>query len=139
MNIIPFRYEHVEAIDLQAAQKHVISHLCIEYLKRLEAVGPAVTAELDGRIIGCGGVAFAGFGMGTLWAFLAADAGSHFVRLHRVARRVIEIPRLRRIEATTEACFTQGCRWLELLGFHSEGVMRKYGPDGSDHVRYARV
>lgn len=30
-------------------------------------------------------------------------------------------------------------RWLEFLGYEQEGVLRKFGPDGQDHYRYARL
>lgn len=139
MNIIPFHVEHIGAMDLQTQQRTIISHMCIEYLKHLEAVGPALSAEHEGRIIASAGIAFQGFGMGMLWAFVSQQAGPHFIRLDRCVRRFLDIPKLRRIEASTEATFSQGCRWLELLGFQNEGILRKYGPNGEDHIRYARV
>lgn len=139
MNVIPFEPQHVDALDIQDAQRYMISHICVEYLKRLQAVGPAASAEVDGRIIACAGVAFQGFGMGVLWAFVSQSAGPYFVQLDRCVRRLLTLTDLKRIEATTEASFAQGCRWLELLGFENEGRMRAYGPDGQDHYRYARV
>lgn len=140
MNIIPFEPSHVERIQLQDAQRYVISHICVEYLKHLQAVGPALSAEYEGRILACAGVAFQGFGMGVLWAFVSKDAGRHFVTLDRCVRRLLTCaPDLKRIEAATEASFKQGCRWLELLGFEQEGLMRRYGPNGEDHYRYALI
>lgn len=125
-------------MQLQKQQAWALSVLPSEYLYTLERLGPAISAEVNGRIIACAGIA-TWIGMGTLWAFVAQDAGSYFVRLDRCVRRLIEIPKLRRIEASTEVDFSQGCRWLEILGFQSEGVMRKYGPNGEDHMRYART
>jgi RimJ/RimL family protein N-acetyltransferase len=61
------------------------------------------------------------------------------VVLDRAVRRLLSLRSFRRIEASTEADFKQGCRWLEMLDFQSEGLMRKYGPDGADHIRYARI
>lgn len=139
MNVIPFEPEHLKTLELQSAQRYMLSHICIEYLKGLQAVGPALSAEHEGRIVACAGVAFQGFGMGVLWAFVSHDAGRHFVRLDRYARRILSLTSLRRIEATTEASFAQGCRWLEMLGFENEGRMRAYGPDGQDHFRFAKV
>ena len=139
MNVLPFDPEHVRAMVVQERQIAVVSHVTPEYLAALKQAGPAVTVEADGEPICCGGVATTGFGMGMLWAFVSAQAAHRLVRIDRVARRLLEVADLRRIEATTEQDFRQGCRWLELLGFQSEGIMRKYGPDGSDHVRYALV
>lgn len=139
MNVIAFKPEHLQSLDLQDAQQYMVSHICVEYLKALQAVGPAATAEVDGQILACAGVAFQGFGMGVLWAFVSADAGRYFVKLDRCVRRLLQITNLKRIEATTEVSFRQGCRWLELLGFENEGRMRAYGPNGEDHYRFARI
>ena len=87
----------------------------------------------------CGGVAVTGPGIGTLWAFVAQDAGPSLIGLDRHTRRLMEAANLRRIEATSEVNFQQGCRWLQLLGFKSEGVMHKYGLNGEDHIRYSRT
>lgn len=139
MNVIPFDPEHLQHLELQDAQQYMVSHICVQYLKALQAVGPAASAEVDGRILACAGVAFQGFNMGVLWAFVSKDAGRHFVKLDRCVRRLLSITNLKRIEATTEVSFNQGCRWLTLLGFENEGRMRAYGPTGEDHYRFARV
>ena len=52
---------------------------------------------------------------------------------------VSERESLRRVQATTHADFDRGRRFLEWLGFKNEGVLQGYGPDGSDHIIYARV
>jgi len=125
-------------MQLQERQAYALSVLPPEYLDSLGLVGPSASAEVGGRIIACAGIA-TWVGMGTLWAFVAHDAGPHFVRLDRYVRRLLNLVPLRRIEASTEVDFSQGCRWLELLDFQSEGILRKYGPNGEDHMRYARV
>jgi RimJ/RimL family protein N-acetyltransferase len=137
MNVLTFRPEHVAFITPQTHQR--VSLKAIEYLSRLGELGPAISGEVDGRIIACGGIIRQEFNTGTAWAFFDEGAGRHFIKLDRVMRRMLELVAMRRIEATVETDFTPGCRWLDLLGFHSEGVMRSYGPNGEDHWRYARV
>lgn len=139
MNVIPFQIEHLRSLSLQDLQARTLSCLTMDYLHVLKASGPALSAEIDGRFIACAGIAEQFGGSGTMWAVLAKDAGPYFVRLHKCAERFLSLSRLRRIEATSEVTFLQGCRWLELLGFKSEGIMRSYGPQGEDHVRYART
>ena len=139
MNIIPFHADHFAALQLQPQQVRCLSYATSEYLTALATLGPAISGEVDGRIVACGGVVKQLFGLGTAWALFDQSAGRHFIRMDRVMRGVLETAGLRRIEATVETDFTPGCRWLSLLGFHSEGLMRSYGPNGEDHLRYARI
>lgn len=139
MNVIPFAPEHFTQMQVQERQKWELSHIVRPYAEFLGKIGPAASAEHDGRIIACAGIAVQDFGMGTLWALVSQDAGRHMVRLDKCVRRLLEIPQLRRIEASTLADFEPGCRWLELLHFEREGVKRKYGPNGEDHMGYART
>lgn len=138
MNVITFEPEHISGIAPQAAQAQWVSRTSAQYLLNLKAMGPAFTGIIDGKPIGSAGIIRTGFGAGLLWAYLS-DCG-HFIRIHRSALRLLDMfDDFRRIEATTECTFANGCRWLEMLGFEFEGVMRKYGPDGADHARYARL
>jgi hypothetical protein len=139
MNVIPFEPEHFQALKLQSQDLRIAPHFTAEYWQALKASGPAFSGEVGGRIVACAGIATQFTGMGTMWAAVAVDAKPSFVRLHKCALRLLQSMQLRRIEATAEADFGPACRWLELLGFRSEGLMRAYGPDGRDHIRYARV
>ena len=46
---------------------------------------------------------------------------------------------LQRIQASVHADDKQAIRYVEWLGFENEGLMKKFGPDGSDYYRFARV
>lgn len=138
MVIVPFKPEHFFRMKLQPAQLNAVGYVSDEYVSALAKMGPCATA-LDGdRVIGSCGIAQTITG-GILWAFVSEDAGRYMVKLDRCARRFLSAIPAARIEATVEKGFLPGCRWLDLLGFEFEGVMRKYGPDGKDHLRYARI
>lgn len=139
MNIIPFEVRHITEISLQPRQVRTISYSTLHYVAALKAAGPSASAEVDGQIIASAGIALIGFGIGALWVYAGEKLIPHAIGLDRALRRLIEIPQLRRLEATTEADWMEACRWLEHLGFVSEGILRKYGEDGSDHIRYART
>lgn len=142
MIVEPFRGFHLDLLRAQGVQNsqvRAVSHVPGEYANLWRVPGPALTARHGDQIILCGGIMTMGNKHGMLWAVLAADAGAHMLALHRATRRFIRIEPLRRLEATVEVGFFAGCRWLEMLGFEGEGVMRGYGENGEDHVRYARV
>jgi RimJ/RimL family protein N-acetyltransferase len=46
---------------------------------------------------------------------------------------------LQRIQASVHTRDKQAIRYVEWLGFENEGLMKKFGPDGSDYYRFARV
>jgi RimJ/RimL family protein N-acetyltransferase len=138
MIVAPFHASDLCEMRLQPSQAGELVHLDPSALELL-AGGLAFTGRIDGRPVACAGIVPSAYGSGAMWAFLAADAGPYMLRLTRAGLRMLEIARLRRVEANVPADFVAGCRWLPILGFELEGLMRKYGPDGSDHYRYART
>jgi hypothetical protein len=46
---------------------------------------------------------------------------------------------LTRVHATIRADFHNAEKWIKIVGFEKEGVMRNYGPDGEDHILFAKV
>jgi RimJ/RimL family protein N-acetyltransferase len=139
MKIVPFHPDHVAELKMQPAQDRIRWILTPEYIAKLGSAGPALTAIHDSTILGCAGIGFMRRDCGVLWGMVSASAGAHFVAIHRAVTRFIQANPLVRLEATAESTFAPACRWLELLGFENEGLMRKYGPDGADYVRYARI
>lgn len=139
MKIVRFDPSHLWQIRAQDHQVAVVSRYLTDQYAELLSSGLAYTGFDGTRVVGCAGIVTQFAGVGTLWAVLADDSRRHFVAIHRTVERVLGMVRLRRLEASSEVDFAQGCRWLELLGFQSEGVMRSYGPDGKDHFRYAKV
>jgi hypothetical protein len=109
----------------------------------LHGAGPAWTALLGGRAIGCGGFCVHVGGRAEAWCFMADGIPrAAWVALHRaVLSRIPQLAALKvhRVEASTALGWPPGKRWLEMLGFENEGVLRAYGPDRRDFLRFARV
>lgn len=75
-----------------------------------------------------------------LWGYLGADCGRALPVMTKEIRRqirgmAVEFPRM---EAYAERHHAEGHRWLKLLGFKQEGLMRKFY-NGRDYVLYAKV
>jgi len=133
----PYHVELMRAQGVQGTQLHEVSHVPDAYASLGHV--RALTAREGERILMCGGVVPFLPNVGLLWALLAEDSGRHMLWLHRATQRFLEMQTTRRLEASVEKGFSQGCRWLKLMGFQREGVMRAYGLNGEDHIRYARV
>ena len=108
----------------------------------------AFHAEEGGKVIGLGGIVkiWDGVGIGGLaFSSEAMTSGNNETSrwLHRSIlvemTSIIQELGLHRVETTVACDYPDRCRWIEHIGFRDEGLMRKYGPDGKDHYRYAWV
>lgn len=140
MIVEPFKPYHVDLLraqGVQSAQLREVSHVPATYAS--VPPGPAVTVFSGDYIVLCGGIAIKAPQRGDCWALLSEEAGRHMTWMHYAVKRFISMQRWRRLEATVEENFGQGCRWVELLGFKFEGRMPGYGLNGETHMRYAKV
>lgn len=123
----------------------------VEYMTSIMDEQMIDIAEIDGIVgywddepIVCGGLIEMWEGRATAWAIMGASAkGTQIMKaITRTARMYADIAlknRYHRIEMTSRADFPQGCHWAKMLGFRWEGLMKKYGPFGEDHILYART
>ena len=47
--------------------------------------------------------------------------------------------KINRLQTSVKADFKTGVRFARWLGLETEGLMKKYGPDGSDYLRMAKI
>lgn len=84
-------------------------------------------------------------GVAELWTFILDPAP--LIRFkksfHRCANIILDYfiaeHNLHRLQATVLQRFYKGRKWIVRLGFHDEGLMEAYGPNGENHIRYARI
>lgn len=114
--------------------------------EKWESVGfhlnPSVTGLRNDEIIVCAGVIPQWPGRAVSWALLGSSIGPRdMLWVHRQARWFIEdqLRNFHRIEGHVHEPFEAGHRWMRMLGFVSEGVMRRYDPEGRDMRLYARI
>lgn len=139
MKIVRFQAEHLEGLLLQPAQTAMARYMSQTYGAVLERTGCAFTAIKDGRILGCAGIETIWSERGIAWSLLGEIAASEMPAVHRRVSEFLDSQCLRRIEMTVDAEHTAGHRWAGMLGFHHEGRLRAYTPDGRDCDLYARI
>ena len=138
LRFLPFAQEHVQHIKLmfdlsEDGRKALVEHKDIRGYTLFE----------EDVVLGIGGVHNIWNGVGEAWLLLGKEA---FARPKTVARHTVnmfdhmqEEYNYQRIQASIAVTDAKAKRFAEWLGFQNEGIMRKYGPDGSDYFRYARV
>jgi len=97
------------------------------------------SALKNNKVLACGGVAEYWPGRGEAWAIMNPDCGRDMVRIHRISQRLLDAVPFQRVEAVVDLEFKSGHKWVEMLGFQQETVLRKYRPDGGDAILYARI
>lgn len=143
-SVVSFIPEHVSQIDIHDVYSGDLEVLRLQAPMIYQANNCfTVTLILDGKVAGVVGMAVAWPGVADAWTLLSKAACAHPMELHHCVSKIIrsytKMLGVVRLSAASRASNAQGQRWLKALGFKPEGLMRKYGPDGSDWYLYARV
>jgi hypothetical protein len=143
--IIPFFWGHALSLELRDFEKDYFVHVP-DYMDRLRMYatnGSALTALVDGVPTVCWGEIPLWNGVSEFWML-----GSH--RLNdaplsvsrgamRYFNRIAVEKKLHRLQITVDMRNDVALKWAKWLKFRPEGVLRRYGPDGSDHMMFART
>jgi len=140
LKIVPLESWHLLDIEVQEAQRNCDTVLRNETnAKELVRAGPAFTALEGETPVACAGIAGCGGGRFLAWSVISQRGLARFGGIHRGVRRFLDIADYRRIEAVVDIEHKKAIRWIEVLGFEREGVMRKYTENGRDCYLYARL
>jgi len=99
---------------------------------------------VDGEeVLAVGGAHIMWFGVGELWVLVSPEAkrrAAPFARYTKgVVDSILQEHSLRRMQASIHVDDEPAIRFAEWLGLEHEGVMRKYGVQGEDYIRMAKV
>lgn len=113
-----------------------------EMAEHQSRIGPAVTAFYGAKPVACFGVVPIWNGVAQAWLIASDECRAKPVYMTKMAHHLFDIAeiseRLHRMQITVKTSDKRAEKWALHLGFVLEGVMRKYGPDGSDHYIMAR-
>jgi hypothetical protein len=105
------------------------------------STGPAYTLT-NGIPIACGGILPLWKGVGEGWVVTSSLVEKYPITfaktIWRETIRLIKSMDLERIQTVVDAEHTVSQRWVERMGFESEGLMKKY-LGGRDFIRYALI
>lgn len=138
MMIVPYKPDHLLALNLQPEQENVGAIIDQSYANSLDTEVSFTAIDGD-KIIACGGLVEMWENRGLAWMVLSDIAKNYMLQLTRAIMRYLRVAKYRRIETAVRSNFLEGHRWADLLGFKYEGTMRGYGISGDDYDLYARV
>lgn len=143
--IVPLELRHLAGLELQTAQRPDLTALAASGGAELAAqLGPAFTAleRVEGqpdRVIACAGLAETHPRYATAWALFGEGKGAGMVAITRSILRVLEVGGYARVDMLVRNSFDRAHDFARLLRFEPEGLLRRYGADGSDFMLYARI
>lgn len=105
--------------------------------------GIGLTAWIDGKPCLSSGIIIIWPGMGHAWMIIH-NQKLFLSNIKKILAGFKVIfgawaKRFRRVQADVQCGFSGGINWAEHLGFDFEYVAKKYGPNGEDFGKYARI
>lgn len=141
---LPFVPEHLDHLDYDARELATLSKAydVKSMLSQQAELGTAFTAFRYGRPIAVVGIVFIWKGVGEMWSLFdnqARDIPSTMLRaaidFSDIAMRYLH---LHRLQITVRTDDIRAIRYAEAIGFKTECVMQKFGPDQVDYLLMTR-
>ena len=101
------------------------------------------TGLVNNRPIAAGGVFHLWDGVAEGWVLATKDIYKYpvFCAKHIKQRTeiILQANKIKRLQTSVKANCDVALRFAKWLGLKEEGLMKNYGPDGSDFIRFARI
>ena len=135
--LIPFRAEHL--LTFVDRDNDILQTM--KFAREKEQGGPAFTAIVNERIIGCAGIIILWPGVGSAWVALSKEIDGYGRWMTRTVKLVIKDTvrafHLHRIEAVVLSDNKRNLEWIKSLGFTREDSFAySYTQDKRDVVRF---
>ena len=143
--IVPFENQHAEQILNQGLNSDLLElkpeHRKYAYF--LKEVGMSFTGLVNNKPIAAGGVFHLWDGVAEGWVLATKDIYKYpvFCAKHIKQRTeiILQANKIKRLQTSVKANCDVALRFAKWLGLKEEGLMKNYGPDGSDFIRFARI
>ena len=138
--LVPFIAEHLNGFEF--SQPDMQGHESMQEHTIAQARGnTAVSVIQYGKTLGIFGSSKVWNGLEEAW-FLVDEATRRYgIAMTKVAKKFISLKfqedSLNRLQITVRLDDIRAYKWAKCLGFQTDGVMRQFGPDGSDYYMMA--
>ena len=148
LNIVPYTAEHGQFI-LSCQMNHKVLEADKNYIniegnaKNLEQDDLAFTGLVGKKPIFAAGMKMVWGQVAEGWVIATQDVWDYPLSVAKAIRKdfakIAKENNIVRVQTAIRKDFEQGQRFAEWLGLENEGLMRKFGFDGTDQYRYARI
>lgn len=139
--LIDFKPEHLNAVTYRSLDAPFIKANQETLADRLPK-GLSFTGTVDDQVFAMFGLVPFWKGCYECWLIPADDLAKHKMKMHHAGLRFFEYT-AKVLKAKRYQCYVysqnfRAVRWIELMVFRKEGVMKNFGPNQEDHFLYAR-
>lgn len=139
--LIDFDPDHLNKLPVRDIDALFIRENSATLMKRLPK-GLTFTGTYDDQIFAMFGLVPYWKGCYECWLIPASDLDTHKMKMHRTSLRFFEytakILRANRYQCYVYSSNYPAIRWIEMMLFQREGLMKKFGPNQEDFLLYAR-
>ena len=111
--------------------------------KNLEQDKLAFTGLVNGKPVFAAGMKILWNGVAEGWVLATNEVWNHPLLIAKAIKkdfaRIAKENNINRVQTAVRANYTTGLRFAKWLGLQEEGLMKKFGFDGSDQYMYARL
>ena len=145
VEFVPFKNNHAQYILDQGLNSKFLElkphHK--KYAYYLEELGMSFTGIVNNKPIAAGGVSPLWDGCAEGWVLASKDIYKYPITFARTIKvrtdYLCKNNFVKRLQTSVKADCEIAIRFAKWLGFKPEGLMKHYGPDGSDYYRFARI
>jgi len=148
LHIVPYTKEHGQFI-LSCQMNHKVLEADRHYInvegdaKNLEQDHLAFTGIVNNNPIFAAGMKIIWGQVAEGWVIASNEMWKHPLGVAKAIKkdfaRVAKQHNIKRVQSAIRKDFKQGLRFAEWLGLEREGLMKKFGFDGTDQYMYARI
>ena len=148
LHIIPYTKDHGQFI-LSCQMNHKVLEADRKFINfegdamNLEEDNLAFTGMIGNKPIFAAGMKMIWGQVAEGWVIASSDMWNHPLSVAKAIKKdfakVAKKHNIKRVQTAIRKDFTKGQRFAEWLGLENEGLMRKFGFDGSDQYMYARI
>jgi hypothetical protein len=135
----PFKREHLENFQLQEGQLATTDPLTPSLGEDLEGSEVAVTIFSNKVVVGCVGLIEVNSHRCVCWSMFVEGLQDIFITICRGINNYLNLGSYNRYESVVDVNFKNGARFMKVLGFKREGLMKSYYINGGDAYLYAKV
>lgn len=145
LKIVPFRWYHPRSMDLREYDMLAYSEFpdFEDHLRYYETEPFSFTAIHRGKMVACFGSNVVWPGVSESWLIGSNHLNLFPLTLTRMCRRYLDVTaremKLHRMQITCNTNDKLAVRWAIALQFEQEGLLRQYGPCGSDYIMFSKV